>query len=336
MTRINEETKVRDYNDDSGYTIPATFYKNFTWNRTYNVRWEIMRSLSMDYSATNISRVDEPYGRINTAEKRDSLWNRIATFGHNTSYVQTFNSSYNVPLAKLPLTDWMNLRLGYNANYSWTGAAPVAYELGNTLGNTQTKTVTGELNMTQLYNKSRWLKALNNPRSKTKKTEETKPSSNSIVASNVKKTEKDLRKPGDKKSIDLNPTEKNPGADPGAGSKDKTTAGNKNQDTPGKQDSTGKAPNVNKNDKDNKNQDNEKDDDKVTDPKIEKYGSILKNVNTANMSDQQIDSLVKVLKAQEKAKLAAEKAKKKAERKAARKARRSKLPELSTISILSH
>ncbi len=161
LTRINEKTQVRNINDGSDYQIQPTFYKIFNWNRVYNLRWELAKSLSFDYSATNISRIDEPYGEVNTKAKKDSLWNRVKTFGHNTSYAQTFNSTYNVPLAKLPATDWITVRLGYAANYSWTGAAPVAYDLGNTIGNTQTKTLTGELNLTQLYNKSRYLKALN-------------------------------------------------------------------------------------------------------------------------------------------------------------------------------
>ncbi len=161
LTRVNEETQVRNINDGSGYVIPPTFYKTFNWNRVYTLRWELTKSLSFDYSATNVSRIDEPYGLIDTKAKKDSLWDRIKTFGHTTSYVQTFNSSYNVPLAKLPATDWITVRLGYVANYSWTGAQPVAYDLGNTIGNTVTKTLTGELNFTQLYNKNRFLKALN-------------------------------------------------------------------------------------------------------------------------------------------------------------------------------
>lgn len=160
LNRVLEETQVR--NTDAGpYQIPATFYKNFTWNRNYNLRWELTKSLSFDYTATNLASIDEPYGRINSKAKEDSLWNKIKNLGRNTNYSQTFNSTYNVPLAKTPVTDWMNLRLGYTAVYNWTAAAPIAYTLGNTIGNTQTETLTGELNFTQLYNKSRILKALN-------------------------------------------------------------------------------------------------------------------------------------------------------------------------------
>ncbi|PQJ10993.1 cell surface protein SprA [Flavipsychrobacter stenotrophus] len=166
LNRLVEETRVRDLNDGSGFQSPATFYKNFNWTRVYNTRWEITKSLSVDYTATNVSRIDEPYGRIDSKEKRDSVIRLVSRFGHNTSYTQTFNSSYTAPLSKLPATDWMNVRMSYSANYTWTGAAPVAYELGNTIGNTNTKTISGDLDFNKLYSKWRWMRALNVPNKK--------------------------------------------------------------------------------------------------------------------------------------------------------------------------
>ncbi|MBL7719992.1 MAG: cell surface protein SprA [Flavipsychrobacter sp.] len=167
VNRTFNETKVRDL-DDGPYEIEPTFFKNFLWDRMYTMRWELTRSLSFDYSANNKSRVDEPYGRVNTPEKRDSLWNRISQFGRNTFYAQTFNASYNLPLTKLPLTDWTSLRLQYSANYSWTAASTLARNLGNTINNTQTKQANGELKFVDLYNKNRWLKAANQPRPRSK------------------------------------------------------------------------------------------------------------------------------------------------------------------------
>ncbi len=160
LNRLFQETRVRNVEEGgNGYQLPTTYYKNFTWTRIYNLRWELARSLSLDYTATNTSRIDEPIGRINTAHKRDSTLKVLSTFGKPTSYNQTFTTAYNVPLSKLPLTDWMNLKLSYSANYTWTGAAPVAHDLGNTIANNNTKTVTGDLNFTQLYAKWRWTRA---------------------------------------------------------------------------------------------------------------------------------------------------------------------------------
>jgi cell surface protein SprA len=160
LNRIFEETKIRNISDGP-IIIEPTYFKNFTWARMYSLRWELTRSLSFDYTATNNSRIDEPYGRINTAEKKDSLWNKIKTFGRNTYYTQSANASYNVPLQKLPVTDWTSLRLSYGTTYSWTAASQLARELGNIVANTNTKQINSELNFTQLYNKNKWLRAIN-------------------------------------------------------------------------------------------------------------------------------------------------------------------------------
>lgn len=163
LNRIMNETQVRNVSDGP-YKIEPTYYKNFTWMRNYILRWELTRSLSFDYSATNQSRIDEPYGRINNRDKRDTLWNRILKFGRNTHYTQNFGASYNVPLQKIPVTDWTTLRLTYGSSYSWTAASQLARGLGNTIANTQTVQVNGELDFKQLYNKNKWLKAANQPK----------------------------------------------------------------------------------------------------------------------------------------------------------------------------
>lgn len=170
MNRTMDETKVRVIGDGV-YSIPATYYKNFVWARAYNLRWDLTKSMSFDYTALNNSRIDEPYGRIDTKEKRDTLWNNIKKFGRNTMFTQNFNASYNLPLSKLPLTDWMTLRLGYGATYNWTAASQLAISLGNTIGNSQSKTLNGEANFTQLYNKSRFLRAATAPKPRSQKSQ---------------------------------------------------------------------------------------------------------------------------------------------------------------------
>ena len=167
LNRIMNETQVRTVGDGA-YRIQPTYYKNFTWMRQYNLRWELTKSLSFDYNATNQARIDEPYGRIDTKEKRDTLMDRLASFGRNTFFTQTLTTSYNVPLQKIPATDWTTVRLTYSSSYNWTAASLLARNLGNTIGNTQTIQVNGEFDFRQLYNKQRWLRAVNQPRAPVK------------------------------------------------------------------------------------------------------------------------------------------------------------------------
>jgi cell surface protein SprA len=162
LDRSFSETILRDV-DEGGYEMPPYYYKNFVWNRNYNLRWDFTRSISLNYQANNISRIDEPFGRINTPEKRDSLWNRISDFGRNTYYFQKLDLTYNLPTSKFPFLSWTTINLVYNATYDWTAASLLAYEQGNIITNTQLKQVNGAFNFTQLYNRSRHFREANKP-----------------------------------------------------------------------------------------------------------------------------------------------------------------------------
>src|SRR5690606_4790975 len=135
--------------DGGPYAIPSTFYKNFTWDRDYTVRWELTKALSFNYSGNNQSRVDEPYGRIDTDEKRDSILGNIARLGRNTYFTQSLNATYNLPTQKFPILDWTRVTASYSSTYNWTVASRLAADLGNIIANTQTKQINGELTFSQ-------------------------------------------------------------------------------------------------------------------------------------------------------------------------------------------
>ena len=155
---------VRPRNVGGGpYKIPETYNKYFTFDRYYILQWNLTRSITIDYNATNFARIDEPYGRIDTKTKKDSIRSNLFKGGRNTKYMQEATVSYNVPTNRIPLLDWTSLRASYNTKYNWLAASlmPEARALGNTLSNTQTRTINGELKFEELYNKWRFLRAVN-------------------------------------------------------------------------------------------------------------------------------------------------------------------------------
>lgn len=141
--------------------IPETFNKYFTFDRYYNLRWDLTRSINLDFTATNLARVDEDSGRLDKYE-RQRMWNNFWRGGRTTSYNHAATLTYTLPTAKVPLLDWTNVRVGYAAKYGWLSASqdPFAKSLGNFISNSQDKNLTGELDFTRLYNKSRFLRAL--------------------------------------------------------------------------------------------------------------------------------------------------------------------------------
>jgi cell surface protein SprA len=158
------QTQIRNI-DDGNYKLPTTYYKFFTWQRQYTFRWDLTRSLSFDYNATNHSRIDEPNGAINTAEKKDTLWNNFLRGGRTTLFTQTFNSTYTLPINKIPILDFVSsARVTYNGTFNYTANSLAARQLGNTIGNTQQRQINGDFNFTNLYNKWKWLRVANQPK----------------------------------------------------------------------------------------------------------------------------------------------------------------------------
>ena len=147
----------------SKYAIPETYDKYFIFQRDYIMRWNFTRSLALDYTATNNSRIDEPFGRLDTKAKKDSIMRNLLRGGRNTLFYQAANFSYSLPTAKLPLLDWTTMNIKYQATYRWIGASRLAVELGNTIENGQQKEANLQMDFNRLYQKSKWLKQLEVP-----------------------------------------------------------------------------------------------------------------------------------------------------------------------------
>ena len=155
--------KPRTVGNDK-YQIPETYDKYFVFQRDYIMRWNFTKSIGLDYTATNNSRIDEPMGRLDTKEKKDSVLRNLLDGGRNTLFYQNANFSYNLPTSKLPLLDWTTINLKYQASYRWIGASRLAVELGNILENGNQAEATAQLDFTRLYQKSKFLRQLEQPK----------------------------------------------------------------------------------------------------------------------------------------------------------------------------
>ncbi|MFM2138947.1 MAG: hypothetical protein RJA57_1254, partial [Bacteroidota bacterium] len=148
------------------YKIPETYNKYFTFDRYYILQWPLTQSINIDFSATNFARIDEPFGRIDTREKKDSVRKNVFKGGRNTNYRQELTLTYTLPLQKIPFLSWTSLRASYNTKYNWLAASllerSAEVNLGHTLANTQTRTLNGELKFEELYTRSRFLRAVYN------------------------------------------------------------------------------------------------------------------------------------------------------------------------------
>jgi cell surface protein SprA len=171
LTRHYNEVKTRNI-DNPQLKINPTFRKDFSWNRYYDLKWDITKALKFDFNAGNIARIDEPQGGVDRDRYKDEyqLWKdsvlvNLRNFGRNTHYYHTFNVSYTIPINKLPLLDWVTLTARYTGTYDWYAgplfADTVKINLGNRIQNSNTGQLNGQLNMINLYNKIGFLRDIN-------------------------------------------------------------------------------------------------------------------------------------------------------------------------------
>jgi cell surface protein SprA len=147
------------------YKIPETYNKYFTFDRYYILQWQLTQSIMLDFNAINYARIDEPVGRIDTKQKKETIKDNFKKGGRNTNYQHDLTISYNLPMQKIPFLDWTAIRATYNTKYNWLAGSLQAnndtIKLGNILSNTQTRSINGELKFEELYNKWRFLRAVN-------------------------------------------------------------------------------------------------------------------------------------------------------------------------------
>lgn len=167
------EENLRRNTSTADLLIYPTYNKQFNWNRVYSLKYDLTTAFKVDFTATNAARIDEPDGRIDTPEKRDSLWKNIESFGRNLTYHHTLNVSYNLPINKTPLTNWITSTAKYSANYDWIAAPPAITQYGNAIQNSNTKQINGQFQFDKLYKKIKYLNKIDQ-----KMTSKRKPAAN--------------------------------------------------------------------------------------------------------------------------------------------------------------
>ena len=153
---------ITSFYSGSDLNLTKTQYnKTFTMSRNYDFQWNFTKNLKFDFTANNDGRVLEPYDKIDTKEKRDTIKENILALGTTTSYRHQSNINYQIPINKIPIFDFITANVRYSSTYTWT-RRPFAQEaVGNTIQNTNTKSLTSSLNMTTFYNKIPYFKKLN-------------------------------------------------------------------------------------------------------------------------------------------------------------------------------
>ncbi|MCB9182861.1 MAG: cell surface protein SprA [Flavobacteriales bacterium] len=167
IDRTYLERLVRPNPDIESLPPTPTYNKNFNWTSQYGFKYDLTRSLKLDFNANNLAVIGETPGRVSPRYQdeyqawKDSVIASVRGFGEVTRYDHTIALTYTLPLDKLPLTDWITANTSYTAGYQWDRAPFTQDTLGNVIQNSQNISVNGQFNFVSLYNKSKYLKKIN-------------------------------------------------------------------------------------------------------------------------------------------------------------------------------
>ena len=170
MSRAYHELQERDLESLENQNLELVFNEQFLWNRDFALRWDFTRNLHFNFQSGTRAQIEEPYTPVNKdlypdrySAWKDSVMYSIRHLGTPLDYNQQVTASYQLPLNKIPVLDWMNGDASYNARYSWTRGTELddGTSLGNTVTSNRNLNINGALNLEMLYNHFPFLKKAN-------------------------------------------------------------------------------------------------------------------------------------------------------------------------------
>ena len=180
ITRSYYELQERDLDNLGGAKVAPVWSSQFLWNRDFTLRWDLTKNLHMNFQSGTQAEIEEPNDPLNRpinkdlypdrySAWKDSVWHSIMHWGSPLNYRQNFTASYQLPLNKLPIFDWMNADANYTATYNWVRGTELedGTNLGNTISNNRQINLNSNLNMETLYNHIPFLKKANDRFKKT-------------------------------------------------------------------------------------------------------------------------------------------------------------------------
>ncbi|MFD2552068.1 cell surface protein SprA [Bizionia sediminis] len=139
------------------------YRRNYTFDFGYTVNYNLTKSLSMNFSASNVNIVRNYFkDNIRNGEQDPSLdiWDGFFDFGDPNTQYQQLGVNYEIPINKIPTFAFIDANYSYSGEFQWQKGSDlfgdlevngVTYDLGNTISNANQHNLNTTLNMSKLY-----------------------------------------------------------------------------------------------------------------------------------------------------------------------------------------
>lgn len=144
--------------------LQELYRRNYTFDFGYTVNYNLTKSLSMNFTASNVNIVRNYFKNniINSEQDPElDVWDGFFDFGDPNTQYQQLGINYEIPINKIPTFAFIDATYSYSGEFQWQKGSDlfgdldvngITYDLGNTISNANQHNLTTTFNMNKLYN----------------------------------------------------------------------------------------------------------------------------------------------------------------------------------------
>mgnify|MGYP003918583739 FL=1 len=133
---------------------PILKQRRFLFDWDYALAFNFTKSLAINFNASN-SYIYDAFGGEDDLE----IFNNFFNTGRPTQYSQKLNSTYKLPINKIPYLGFIGVDYAYTADFDWRATSQditIIEKVGNLIQNANTHNLTGSFNFAKLYKDSKF------------------------------------------------------------------------------------------------------------------------------------------------------------------------------------
>ena len=165
ILRQSNRQQFRQIEDIQGIGLDPLYRRNFAYNYQYGFGFNLTKSLKLNYTAASNNIVKNYLNDDNTPKEDFNIWDDYFDIGIPNQHSQQLVLNYDIPINKLPVFSFIKANYSYTADYNWQRSSTAlseyteenpdgsatTYDLGNTIQNANSNTLSTTFNMTMLY-----------------------------------------------------------------------------------------------------------------------------------------------------------------------------------------
>ncbi|PXY39575.1 cell surface protein SprA [Flavobacterium cheongpyeongense] len=158
---------IRQYNkqqyrqvDVEGIPLEPSYSRNFEFNVQYGFTFNLTKSLKLNYTSSSSNIVKTYLNSENQPIDDFKISDNYFNLGEPNKYNQKLVVTYEIPINKIPVFNFVKANLTYTGDYNWQRSSEalakievngINYNLGNTVQNANTSNLSASFNMETFY-----------------------------------------------------------------------------------------------------------------------------------------------------------------------------------------